>query len=75
MSLDSFSGPDFVGGLIDHFVVFLEERPDFRAIAFGGHISSTTRAAHSLPDSAGMQKSLGIGYEIEDGSRNRREAD
>jgi AcrR family transcriptional regulator len=54
MSLGSFSGPDFVGGLIDHFVAFLEERPDFRAIAFGGHISSATRAAHSLPDSAGV---------------------
>ena len=54
ISLGSFSGPDFVSGLIDHFVAFLEQRPDFRAIAFGGHISQATRAAHSLPDSAGV---------------------
>lgn len=53
-SLGTFKGPDFVSGLIDHFVEFLEQRPDFRAIAFGGHISEATRAAHSLPDSAGV---------------------
>jgi AcrR family transcriptional regulator len=54
MKLDSFSGPAFISGLIDHFVAFLEARPDFRAIAFGGHISEATRAAHRLPDSAGV---------------------
>ena len=54
VSLGTFSGPDFVSGLIDHFVAFLEQRPDFRAIAFGGHISEATRAAQSLPDSAGV---------------------
>jgi len=54
VSLGGFSGPDFVSGLIDHFVAFLEQRPDFRAIAFGGHISQSTRAVYSLPDSAGV---------------------
>lgn len=54
LHLGSFSGPEFVSGLIDHFVAFLEVRPDFRAVAFGGHISKTTRESHSLPDSAGV---------------------
>lgn len=54
LHLGSFSGPEFVSGLIDHFVAFLEVRPDFRAIAFGGHISKATRDSHSLPDSAGV---------------------
>lgn len=56
LTLCTLSESEFVGDLIDHFVAFLEERPDFRAIAFGGHISKPTRLLYSLPDSAGVNE-------------------
>jgi AcrR family transcriptional regulator len=61
--LDFQDGPEFLGAVIDAFVSFLDSRPDFRAIAFGSHISSATRKRESAPDAvgAGLVKNFMIG--------------
>lgn len=46
-------GPAFLGAIIDAFVNFLDARPDFRAIAFGPHISTATRRHETNPDAVG----------------------
>ena len=42
-------GPKFLGLVVDAYVAFLDERPDFRAIAFGQHISAGTRQLQTAP--------------------------
>lgn len=51
--LDLQDGPAFLSAVIDTFVAFLDSRPDFRAIAFGPHISVATRKRESDPNAAG----------------------
>ena len=46
-------GPAFLGAVIDTYIAFLDRRPDFRAIAFGRHISPATRQTQSSPDAPG----------------------
>lgn len=46
-------GPAFLSAVIDTFVAFLDSRPDFRAIAFGPHISAATRERETDPNAAG----------------------
>ena len=60
-------GPAFLGAVIDAFVEFLDARPDFRAIAFGRHVSAATRRRQTEPDATGaglvkrfMIESLGM---------------
>ena len=36
--------------IVDAYVAFLDERPDFRAIALGRHVSAPTRNQHAGPD-------------------------
>ena len=36
--------------VVDAYVAFLNERPDFRAIALGRHVSASTRHKHASPD-------------------------
>jgi AcrR family transcriptional regulator len=43
-------GPAFLGMVVDAYVAFLDERPDFRAIALGRHVSASTRQKHASPD-------------------------
>ncbi len=43
-------GPAFLGIVVDAYVAFLDERPDFRAIALGRHVSASTRQKHASPD-------------------------
>ena len=43
-------GPAFLGMVVDAYVAFLDERPDFRAIALGRHVSASTRHKHASPD-------------------------
>lgn len=43
-------GPAFLGMVVDAYVAFLDERPDFRAIALGRHVSAPTRQKHASPD-------------------------
>jgi AcrR family transcriptional regulator len=45
------SGPEFLNHIIDAYVAFLDERPDFRAIALGRHVSATARKSQAEPDS------------------------
>ncbi|HUO33395.1 MAG TPA: TetR/AcrR family transcriptional regulator [Candidatus Acidoferrum sp.] len=52
-TLNLQDGPAFLGAVIDAFVAFLDARPDFRAIAFGPHISASTRRRQSDPDAVG----------------------
>lgn len=40
-------GRVLLGAIIDAFVAFLDERPDFRTIALGGHVSAGTRHRHT----------------------------
>lgn len=40
----------FLNMVVDAYVAFLDERPDFRAIALGRHISASTRQKHASPD-------------------------
>ena len=42
-------GPKFLGLVVDAYVAFLDERPDFRAIAFGQHISASTKQLQTAP--------------------------
>jgi AcrR family transcriptional regulator len=43
-------GPAFLGMVVDAYVAFLDDRPDFRAIALGRHVSASTRQKHASPD-------------------------
>ena len=43
-------GPAFLGMVVDAYVAFLDERPDFRAIALGRHVSAPTRQKHASPE-------------------------
>lgn len=62
-------GPSLLGAVIDAFVDFLDERPDFKTIAYGGrYVSSAAREGHSAPEGglAGMVKGFlvdGLGIE------------
>lgn len=51
--LNLHDGPAFLSAVIDTFVAFLDSRPDFRAIAFGPHISAATRKRETDPNAAG----------------------
>lgn len=60
-------GSAFLSAVIDAFVEFLDARPDFRAIAFGRHVSAATRRRQTEPDATGaglvkrfMTESLGM---------------
>ncbi len=44
--MDSLDGPLLLNLLIDAYVAFLDEHPDFRAIALGRHVSALTRERH-----------------------------
>jgi AcrR family transcriptional regulator len=43
-------GPAFLGMVVDAYIAFLDDRPDFRAIALGRHVSASTRRHHASPD-------------------------
>lgn len=65
-ALNFSDGPAFLSTVIDAFVMFLESRPDFRAIAFG-QISAATRQRQADPNASGaglvkkfMIESLGM---------------
>jgi len=62
-TINLHDGPAFLGAVIDAFVEFLDARPDFRAIAFGPHISASTRQRQSNPDAvgAGLVRNFMIG--------------
>lgn len=44
-------GPTFLSRIIDAYVAFLDERPDFRSIALGRHVSAQARKSQAEPDS------------------------
>jgi AcrR family transcriptional regulator len=44
-------GPTFLSRVIDTYVAFLDERPDFRTIALGRHVSAQARKSQAEPDS------------------------
>jgi len=44
-------GPTFLSRIIDAYVAFLDERPDFRNIALGRHVSTQARKSQAEPDS------------------------
>jgi len=44
-------GPTFLSRVIDAYVAFLDERPDFRTIALGRHVSAQARKSQAEPDS------------------------
>jgi AcrR family transcriptional regulator len=44
-------GPTFLSRVIDAYVAFLDERPDFRTIALGRHVSAQARRSQAEPDS------------------------
>jgi AcrR family transcriptional regulator len=44
-------GPTFLSRVIDSYVAFLDERPDFRTIALGRHVSAQARKSQAEPDS------------------------
>jgi AcrR family transcriptional regulator len=39
-----------LGAIVDAYVAFLDQRPDFRAIALGRHVSAGTRHQHASPE-------------------------
>ncbi|MDR3719131.1 MAG: TetR/AcrR family transcriptional regulator [Bryobacteraceae bacterium] len=43
-------GPTFLSRVIDAYVAFLDERPDFRTIALGRHVSAQARKSQAEPD-------------------------
>lgn len=60
-------GPAFLSSVIDIYVAFLDANPDFRALAFGQHISQVTRRKETDPVAGGaslvrrfMLESLGM---------------
>ena len=44
-------GRTFLSRVIDAYVAFLDERPDFRTIALGRHVSAQARKSQAEPDS------------------------
>ena len=44
-------GPTFLSRIIDAYVAFLDQRPDFRSIALGRHVSAEARKSQAEPDS------------------------
>ncbi len=42
-------GPKFLSKVVDAYVAFLDERPDFRAIALGQHISPSAKNQQTAP--------------------------
>jgi AcrR family transcriptional regulator len=44
-------GPTFLSRVIDAYVAFLDERPDFRTLALGRHVSEQARKSQAEPDS------------------------
>jgi AcrR family transcriptional regulator len=44
-------GPTFLSRIIDAYVTFLDQRPDFRSIALGRHVSAQARKSQAEPDS------------------------
>ena len=44
-------GPTFLSRVIDAYVAFLDERPDFRTIALGRHVSEQARKSQAEPSS------------------------
>lgn len=44
-------GPTFLSRVIDAYVAFLDERPDFRTIALGRHVSEQARKSQTEPGS------------------------
>ena len=63
------NGKKFLGSVIDSFVEFLDDRPDFRTIVFGRHISAGTREQQIRPDigAAGLVKQvLGLVLGVKD---------
>jgi len=49
-ALGNIDGTAFLSTMIDAYISFLDERPDFRAITFGQHISKAARAQQSHPN-------------------------
>ena len=43
-------GPGLLGMVVDAYVDFLDQRPDFRSIALGRHVSAPTRQRHTGPE-------------------------
>jgi AcrR family transcriptional regulator len=43
-------GPTFLSRVIDAYVAFLDQRPDFRTIALGRHVSAQARKSQAEPD-------------------------
>lgn len=43
-------GPTFLSRVIDAYVTFLDERPDFRTIALGRHVSAQARKSQAEPN-------------------------
>ena len=57
-------GPKFLGKVVDAYVAFLDERPDFRAIALGQHVSATAKSQQTAPGAGpggGPAAGLGAG--------------
>src|SRR5271165_7257057 len=48
--LKKLSPAAMLGAIIDAYVLYLDEHPDFRAISFGRHISAATRERQVSPD-------------------------
>ena len=46
---ETFDPAVVLNTMIDHYVRYLDTHPDFRAIAFGRHISTATHARESSP--------------------------
>lgn len=42
-------GPQFLNTMVDAYVAFLDERPDFRTIALGQHVSAKARQQQTAP--------------------------
>lgn len=61
------SGPEFLGRLLDAYIEYLDNHPDFRALALGGHISALARESQTRPGAgpagllrAFMRRKLGV---------------
>jgi AcrR family transcriptional regulator len=70
--LDVPDGPAFLAAVIDSYIAFLDEHPDFRTISLGRHISPATKQRQSAPTASGpalvrnfMAESLGVGALLE----------
>jgi AcrR family transcriptional regulator len=49
-NFETFDPAFVLNAIIDTYVIYLDTNPDFRAIAFGRHISAATHARESSPD-------------------------